>query len=67
LCREPKDGTLDRLQDQLRGDLRNTGGHRRQPSAAILDSQSVKTTEKGGRTLSIKSRRYGSISKRSRF
>jgi transposase len=44
-----KDGTLDRLHDQLRGDLRVAEGHPRQPSAAILDSQSARTTEKGGR------------------
>ena len=43
------DGTLDRLNDLLRGDLRQAHGRQRQPSAAILDSQSVRTTERGGR------------------
>jgi len=43
-----KDGTLDRLHDELRGDLRRAEGRQRQPTAAILDSQSVKTTERGG-------------------
>ena len=45
-----KDGILDRLRDLLRGDLRVAAGRNRQPSAAILDTHSVKTTERGGRT-----------------
>jgi transposase len=44
-----RDGTFDRLHDELRGDLRQAEGRQRQPSAAILDSQSVRTTERGGR------------------
>lgn len=51
------DGTLDRLHDELRGDLRRAEGRQRQPSAAVLDSQSVKTTERGGRTATTMVRR----------
>jgi putative transposase len=42
------DGTWQRMHDLLRGDVRVAAGKRRQPSAAILDRQSVKTAEKGG-------------------
>ena len=52
-----KDGTFDRLLDELRGDLRRAEGRHRQPSAAVLDSQSVKTTEKGGSMATTRARR----------
>lgn len=41
------DGTWERLNDELRELVRERAGRNAQPSAAILDSQSAKTTEKG--------------------
>jgi putative transposase len=42
------DGTWERLNDELRELVRERAGRTTQPTAAILDSQSVRTTEKGG-------------------
>ena len=42
------DGTWDRLHDALREKVRRQAGKRPKPTAAILDSQSVTTTEVGG-------------------
>jgi putative transposase len=42
------DGIWSHLNDVLRGDLRVLEGRNRQPSAASIDSQSVKMTDRGG-------------------
>ena len=41
------DGTWEKVHDTLRDRIRSQEGRKKSPSAAIIDSQSVKTTEKG--------------------
>lgn len=42
------DGAWGQINDTLRGKVRQAAGKEVGPSAAIVDSQSVKTTEEGG-------------------
>jgi putative transposase len=49
-----RDGTWRAVHDRLRGAVRLAAGRRAEPSAAILDSQSVKTAGQGGRAVSTR-------------
>jgi transposase len=51
------DGTWERINTALREKLRTTIGREAEPSAAIIDSQTVKTTEKGDPVATTQARK----------
>jgi transposase len=64
-----KDGTWEKVHEALRDRVRQKEGREASPSAAIIDSQSAKTTEKGapeGTTRARKSKGASAISSSTR-
>lgn len=48
-----RDGSWERINDRLREQVRQHEGRESESSLLIIDSQSVKTTEKGGRAATM--------------
>ena len=51
------EGVWQEIHDTLREQVRTAAGREASPSAAIVDSQSVKTTKKGGREATMRANR----------
>ena len=56
-CRWRDNGTIERVHDALREQVRTRDGREPTPSVAIIDTQSVKTPQKGGTTAMMLARR----------
>ena len=56
------DGTWQKIHDRLRAQVRRKDGRKPTPSVGIIDSQSVKTAEKGGIVGTTRARKSLAVS-----